>query len=171
MKEIWLPVVGYEGFYSVSNRGRVRREVDKTCGKDGNILKSTKNERYASVALCMDGKVKKISVHTLVAAAFLGPCPAGMNVNHKDGKRRRNIDSNLEYGTQRHNVNEAYRLGLRDCRGTGNGQAKLTNRRVRAIRNSYTGLRGEQVALARKWGVSTTTIRGILTGRVWAHVQ
>ena len=171
MKEIWLPVVGYEGFYSVSNRGRVRRDLDRTSGKAGNILKSTKRDRYSAVMLSMNGKTRNINVHILVARAFLGPCPSGMNINHKDGKRHRNIESNLEYGTQRHNVKEAFRLGLRDCRGIGNGQAKLTNRRVRAIRKSYTGQRGEQTAIARKWGVSSATIRDILAGRTWAHIS
>ena len=170
MKERWLPVAGYEGVYSVSDRGRVRREVSRTYGKAGKILKPTANDTYPCVDLCKDGVRRKRQVHQIVAEAFLGPCPPGMNVNHKNARKHDPRLSNLEYGTQQHNVKEAYRLKRRDCRGAKNGKAILTTRRVRAIRKAYTGARGEQSALARKYGVSPTTIRGIVSGRDWSHV-
>lgn len=93
--EEWRPVAGFEGLYQVSNQARVQR-VGKAAVKGqgqgggariGRILKQhTINGGYGVVQLWRDGSPKTCLVHVLVAAAFLGPAPAGHEVNHK--KRR-----------------------------------------------------------------------------------
>jgi hypothetical protein len=45
-------------------------------------------------------KGEKYFVHDLVASAFLGPCPAGFKVRHKDGNGFNNKLENLEYVLQ-----------------------------------------------------------------------
>lgn len=64
-EEIWLPVVGYEGFYEVSNLGRVKsvdrivwNKANKSSSKiKGTLLKpDTKSKLYAQVHLCVNGK-------------------------------------------------------------------------------------------------------------------
>ena len=52
-------------------------------------------------------------LHVLVAEAFLGPCPKGKEANHRDGDRKNNAASNLEFVTHSQNVRHALRLGLR----------------------------------------------------------
>lgn len=51
------------------------------------------------------------SIHSMVAEAFIGPCPSGQEVRHKNGKRDDPRASNLEYGTRSDNVRDAIKHG------------------------------------------------------------
>lgn len=101
-EEIWRPVIGYEGWYEVSNKGQVRRVTKPLRASCGG------NAGYSSVTLSVHGVVKRVAVHRLVAAAFLGPCPPGHQVNHKDTNRRNPHLENLEYNTPSENILHAY---------------------------------------------------------------
>ena len=79
VQETWLPIVGWETVYQISNFGRVMR-IKKGIrgGKIGFILKWTMPARGYPVVRLRDGERGVLSlVHRLVAAAFLGPCPEG----------------------------------------------------------------------------------------------
>ena len=100
IKEIWKPVVGYEGLYMVSNWGRVK---SIKFGKERILKPGTNNYGYLLVMLCKDGKIKGFTVHRLVAEAFLPnphnyPC-----VNHKDENKQNNNVSNLEWCSAQYN--------------------------------------------------------------------
>lgn len=120
-EEQWLPVVGYEGFYEVSNTGKVR-SVDRVVvgGRGICTRKAESKEKRLYVAkigypvanLYKDNKFKQIPVHRLVAWAFL-PNPHGYRyINHMDGNKLNNNLDNLEWCTQSHNVRHAFRTGL-----------------------------------------------------------
>ena len=119
MQEIWKDIKDYEGSYQVSNLGRVRsltRKVKTFNGfrtTKGKLLKLLKtNRNYFRVDLKRNQKDKYISIHRLVAEAFL-PNPNNYPViNHIDGDTSNNRVDNLEWCTQSHNVKEAYRIGL-----------------------------------------------------------
>ena len=93
MREIWKQIKGFEGLYSVSNYGNVRR--DKTHNKTGTgnyareeHIKSQKinNKGYFLVDLYKDNKRHQFLVHRLVAIAFLDN-PNNYNVvNHTKTK-------------------------------------------------------------------------------------
>ena len=111
MTEIWKPVVGYEGYYEVSNLGRVR-SIDKyvntkCCSKrfrNGRILKGIKHNEYMWVSLSKDNVKSKKRVHRLVAEAFL-PNPQNLPyINHKDENKTNNISVNLEWCTPAYNT-------------------------------------------------------------------
>ena len=105
MPELWQPIEGYEGFYEVSDHGRVRRlPKDK-------LLKPWYNTRgYRQVSLCKNGVVKRQRVCRLVAIAFVSG-DSRLVVNHKDSNRANDVATNLEWVTQGENVTHAYRGG------------------------------------------------------------
>lgn len=111
--EIWKPVKGYEGFYEVSNFGKIKSVAvfSHTAGKVvmrkiPMVLKpETTHDGYKRVLLSLFGKKKKYSVHRIVAAAFI-PNPNNYPVvNHKDEDTANNKADNLEWCTAKYNSN------------------------------------------------------------------
>lgn len=99
----WRPIPGFP-IYEASSDGRVRHARTKR------VLKDWLNfDGYRRVGLFRDGKNFVRGIHGFVAAAFLGPCPDGYQVNHKDGVPSNNNVSNLEYLTPRENTHDAMR--------------------------------------------------------------
>jgi hypothetical protein len=167
MTEEWRAIDGYPD-YQVSNEGRVRRTTLRTCGRIGHILRPGLRSGYPSVDFCCRGKRRSHLVHHLVAAAFLGPCPDGHEVNHVNGDKTQNQAANLEYTTRSSNQLHAYRMGLQDARGEKNGHAKLTRELVIEIRAfAAQPNRPSYPHIAKMFNVSESNIRAIVTGRTW----
>lgn len=104
--EEWLPVVGYEGLYEVSNLGKVKSIRDRYGNYREKILKFGKKPKgYLVVNLCKEGKYKTCYVHRLVATAFIPNPNCYRCVNHKDENPSNNIVSNLEWCTHQYNLN------------------------------------------------------------------
>lgn len=103
MIEEWRPVVGYDGYYEVSNLGRVR-SVGKLDGagkfRKGRIRKQKISRTgYMEITLSKDTALKTKKVHRIVAEAFI-PNPQNLPfVNHKDESRTNNCVDNLEWIT------------------------------------------------------------------------
>lgn len=117
--EIWKDIVGYEGFYQVSNLGRVRslsRAALCYGGRfresKGRVLSSYSSGRYHVVSLSKFGVVKKVLVHRLVAESFMPDADFSLQVNHIDGDKSNNSLSNLEWVTASENITHALRTGL-----------------------------------------------------------
>lgn len=112
MEEIWKDVVGYKGYYQVSNLGRVR-SLDRIASNGrkikGKILSTKVNTPpyYPRVSLSVNGKMKLVQVHRLVAQAFVyNPDPEHKTqVGHKDESRTNNRADNLEWVTPKENSN------------------------------------------------------------------
>lgn len=174
--EEWRNVVGYEGIYSVSNLGRIRRDLSRTYGKAGHILKwwadpthKRASNRRPTVTLCKDNHKETWQVHMIVALAFLGPYPEGHEVNHIDGELTNTRASNFEYLTTKANHEHAARMGLK-AHGTEHHAAKLTDEDVREIRQRYARGDISQRALARAYPVNQAAVKDILLGITWTHV-
>lgn len=111
MNEIWKDVVGYEGYYQISNLGRVK-SVERYCRNKlvglqlvkEKIRKTTSTTAgYEYVVLAKKGKNKTCLIHRLVAEAFL-PNPNNLKcVNHKDENPHNNNVDNLEWCTYAYN--------------------------------------------------------------------
>lgn len=160
--EEFRDIDGFE-MYQVSNTGRV-----KSFQSDSEkILKNFKNsDGYDCVDLC--GSTKR--VHRLVAAAFIGTCPDGMQVNHKDGVKSNNHVNNLEYVTAMENIHHGHANGLYNPpKGEEHANSKLTECDVLEIRERLSD--GEtQQSIADSLGVDRSTISYIKTGKLWRHV-
>lgn len=100
MGQRWRDIKGYEGLYQVSNEGSVRSI------KRGVVKKSTiQNTGYLINSLCKNGKKKMKRTHRLVAEAFI-PNPYNLSqVNHKDENKTNNHVDNLEWCSQKDNLN------------------------------------------------------------------
>ncbi len=172
MVERWKPVPCYEDLYQVSDQGRIRRIAGGFGARVGRILRPCADRHgYLFVTLCRSGHRKTERIHTLVAEAFLGPCPAGLEVNHKYGIKDDNRGTELEYLTPSENVKHTYRvLGRKPVRGEAQGRAKLTDDSVREIRRLYAKGGITQHALAERHSVSGVTIQRIIRRERWVHV-
>jgi len=115
--ERWLPVVGYEGYYEVSDFGRVRRldRYTTDCGKGGasrtrfirgGLVSPNLNENgYRHLQLYRDGHKTRVKLHRIIAQAWI-PNPDNLpQVNHKDENPNNNHISNLEWCTAKYNSN------------------------------------------------------------------
>ncbi|MCH4390375.1 NUMOD4 domain-containing protein [Staphylococcus haemolyticus] len=121
MNEKWKDVVGYEGIYEVSNKGRVRTHKNKTTytkkhgvrhWKQRYLKDKTPNGRDVRVSLWKDGKHKDFLVHRLVAFAFMPVVKGKECINHIDGNPKNNNVENLEWCNHLENNRHAFETGL-----------------------------------------------------------
>lgn len=128
MDEIWKPIPGYEGYYEVSNLGRVKslgryvfRDLYKYYRKE-RIRSPYVNQGYLSITLNKDKSEKTYAVHRLVALAFIPNPDNKPAINHIDGNKQNNCVTNLEWVTSAENSSHAVRTGLinaEQCRING----------------------------------------------------
>ena len=119
--EEWRPVKGYEDQYIVSNRGRVISKGGFITRPNGLVVRyptkilkqSLAKTGYYVVGLTKDKKCNIVSVHLLVAEAFIGERKKGMVINHLDGIKTNNNSDNIELTTYSGNILHAYETGLR----------------------------------------------------------
>lgn len=184
MKDWRRPIPGYDGYLAdefggiwsafTNWRGYGTRQLKQDLGTDG----------YMRVKLMRDGKRIHKTVHVLVCQAFHGEPKLGQEVCHKDGNKLNNKSRNLKWGTRKQNADDREVHG-RTARGKNNGafthpelrpkgerngQSKLTEAQVREIRR----LHGEGMGyrrLGQMFEVQRNTIRYIIIGRTWAHVD
>lgn len=125
MSEQWLPVVGHEGKYEVSDLGRVRG-LDRLDSRGqfvrGRVLAAGVNSAgYLTVVLHADGERSSRQVHALVLAAFVSPRPPGMEGCHGNGDPMDNRLLNLRWDTRSANMQDSighgthHFAGLRQC--------------------------------------------------------
>ena len=107
MNEVWKDVVGYEGYYEVSNFGNVRSITRVKRGKQIKPLK--RKHGYLAVQLWGKGGNKRgfktFSIHRLVAESFIQNPNNYPEVNHIDEDKANNCVENLEWVTHKQNMN------------------------------------------------------------------
>jgi HNH endonuclease len=142
-------------------------------GREARALTPGDNGRGYLRVMCA-GRLQ--CVHRLVALAFLGPVPAGKEVNHKDGDKLNNRPDNLEYVTRSQNMLHANAKGLAPkLKGDRHPNAKLSNEQAEELKAEYWGISvdgrlpdGAAQRLARKYGVNSDYPRLLATRRLRA---
>jgi hypothetical protein len=145
MKEKWKKIAGFEGHYSVSDAGNVRSNKKITWNGKTNcvrkerimIAKTQKKTGYKRVNLSLRGVKKSLSVHRIVAEAFIRNSKNLPTVNHKNGIKTDNNKSNLEWSTHSEQNKHAIKLGLKKVAGENHSQHKLTDEMVKSIRMRF----------------------------------
>ena len=110
--EEWRDIRGFEGFYQVSNLGRVRSVEREVKMKDFVVTRRSfikkihkKTNGYYGLLLSKNDSSKNYSIHRLVAEAFI-PNPLNLpQVNHKNEDKSDNRAENLEWCTAKYNSN------------------------------------------------------------------
>lgn len=172
--ERWLPVPGYEGWYEVSNYGRVRKirrsvkgHANTRAGKLPHIMAPLiyrKGYIKTHFASCDGTKPeKRVFVHRLVWEAFNGPIPDGLTINHKDGDKANNHLDNLEPATHLQQSDHAASIGLTT--------RKMTPALAAEVRELYATGAWTYWQLAGKYGVSETLIAQYVKPRAWSGLH
>jgi Zn ribbon nucleic-acid-binding protein len=116
VNEQWRAVPSYEGYYEVSDQGRVRSlERRAANGRvwPGIILKGvTHPNGHRQVILSRHNVKRTYWVHALVLSAIVGPAPKGMEALHRDGDPGNNTTGNLKWGTHSENMQDQVRHGV-----------------------------------------------------------
>ena len=166
--EIWMPIIGFENYYQISNLGNLK-SLARKCGSGyigvnykynmDRIIKPNITNKYYSAILYAKGKNKPTLIHRLVLQTFNPTKRKNMQVNHKDGNRLNNHINNLEWVTPKENINHAFRTGLCDHRkGENLWNTTLTNQQVYEIKKLYHNNIHTQAELARRFDVGTCCI-------------
>lgn len=131
--ETWKDIEGYNQAYKISNKGRVL-SVSRTVRENSihgkvktkeMILSQREDQKgYMRVYLNDNGRTKFVSVHRLVAIAFIENPENKPQVNHIDGNKKNNNATNLEWCTNSENQIHAYKLGLNKQTGRS-GRKKI----------------------------------------------
>ena len=160
-KEIWKDIQGYEGIYQVSNYGRIKSLGRYYFSGMYNAIKKYQNENirkiektrdgYIMVALCKDGKIKKYLVHRLVAEHFIDNQDNLPQINHIDENKQNNYYKNLEWCSNKYNINygmrnEKARKSMTKIKGRKVNQYDLKNNFIK----QYSSINGASKQFNRK---------------------
>jgi len=174
-----VEIPGFDGFYRIGNDGCVW-----SCRKRGHIpnqrgpwkIKSDSRERVKPgyyrriIQLCKPENPKTFKVHHLVAEAFIGPRPNGMQCLHKDGNGENNNARNLSGGTQSENEKDKIEHGKSNRGNQCSGRAKLSPKDVSKIRELYKSQSYDYSHIAKMFNVSETNIRSICHRNSWRYL-
>lgn len=158
--ERWRPVIDWEGFYEVSDLGRVRHAKTKRIRTP---VPNNARGGYFGILLSAPGRKPQLRfVHRMVLDAFVGPKPDDQQARHGDRDVSNNRLENLCWGTPKENCADQRAHGTIAI-GEKNGGAKLSQAQADNIRiRLSSGEMGENLAL--EYGVSRATISRIKNG-------
>lgn len=159
--EEWRDVVGFEGFYQVSNFGNIKNTKTEL------IKKIQLNIRLNRPQICLSkfDKVTTVYPHKLVMEAFVGKRPVGMECCHADGDPWNNNLSNLRWDTRINNSQDKFKHGTQKL-GENHPMSKLTIEKVLKIRQDNRVHR----LIAFEYGVSQSVISQIKSKKSWVHI-
>lgn len=165
MTTTWLPVVGFEGLYEVSDSGRVRSIRRE--GTSGGPICHFERDGYPSVMLSANDRRKPYLVHQLVLMAFVGPRPPGAQAAHRNGDRRDNRPANLYWASPGENYADL--KAHSNHRRAMDKRLKLTPTEVEFVRANYKRIK--QTDLATMLNVHRGTIQRVHSGERYTGRQ
>jgi len=189
--ESWKTIPSLKGDYQASSLGAIRRARAGAHTYPGKIIKPfVSNAGYEMVVLTLNKSHVNRTVHSLVAEAWIGPCPSGKEINHKEGNKLDNRANKLEYLTPKENTIHAQQLIL-DRHNDRHPSSKLSLKQVkemmvalskrRALAESCDSPTETVIALrragltfkdiGRSFKVSWSTVKAMNDGKTWKRFQ
>lgn len=176
--ENWRAVVGFEGFYEVSDQGRVRSLARKiTIRKPGQapynmhfqpkVLKPLVSRGYRHIVLWNQGVRSDLTIRSLVLTAFVGPRPDGMHACHNNGDSADDRLSNLRWDWPKANNADKRAHGTHQ-QGERSPASKLTAGDVAAIREAKGA--ATQSEIGARFGIAQSQVSRIQNRREWSHL-
>lgn len=159
MNEIWKPVVGFEGLYEVSNLGNIKSLNYCRTGQK-KILKCLRHiSGYLQISLRKNNQSYKITIHKIVATAFVENPNNYTEINHKDEDKTNNSANNLEWCTHKDNCNYGSRTErtIRTRNEKGSLSAERTVRQY-TLDGKLVGEYRSQSEASRKFGIKASDI-------------
>ena len=175
--EIWKDIPGYDGFYQISDFGRVkslyRKVPHPTIGSQTireKIKAPTKNVKgYIKIALCKEGKYGYFSSHRLVGLAFI-PNPNNLPwINHKNLITFDNRVQNLEWCTESENTKHAWDNGA--CSRKIEGKCNFTKlKKEDVLKIRELAKTQSRKSIREMYNMSETGIEQIINRKTWKHI-
>lgn len=166
--ECWKWVKGYENLYKISNFGRV-----KSFHKMNERLLITYPNRlgYPVITLAKNKIHKLVTVHRLVAGAFIRNPQQKKLVNHKNGVKADNRVNNLEWCTQSENISHSYRTGLqKPLIGSQASWSKVNEKQVIQMRKKFAKGGYTYKRIGQEYGLKTVAAFQIIKRVNWKHI-
>lgn len=172
--EIWKKIPGFEN-YMASDLGRIRNSKGEIMNLTLNGART--NNLYLAVSLQLkdlslrwEKRKRTVKVHRLILMAFCGLPKEGQIGCHKNDVKIDNRLENLYWGTREDNAKDSILAGTFHFPHPGSNDnhhsAKYSNALIEQIRNEYTGKRGEQTALGKKYNISQQYLSAIFNEKV-----
>lgn len=170
-RERWRPIIGYEGYYEVSDMGNVRSikvRFFRTKKYPYLINRQLDQHGYEKVCMSIKSKRRYRFIHQLVLESF-GVQKTGDQVRHLNGIRHDNRLKNLKWGNAKQNAADRHSHG-KTAWGSRNFFAKLTEHQVMKIKKLLA--KGHpQVAIAKRFEISQSSVSLIHVNKSWKHVR
>jgi len=179
MEEIWKDIVEYEGYYQVSNLGRVKRlKGSPRTLEDKILVNKTKKTGYKFVCLSVNREFKYKHVHRLVAEAFISNPNNKLFVNHIDCDKSNNKVSNLEWVTAKENSKHAREnvvFNYNPPTGIDNTVSKQVAQKD--LKNNILYLWDNATSISKFYNIASTAINraclknSISIGFMWEYIE
>lgn len=179
INEKWKDIPGFEGWYQASNFGKIRskKRVVYYHGSDRKqnypsiiLIPGVTESGYSTITLCLFGKRHTRRVCRLIGLTFIPNPKNKPQINHKDGNKRNDAVSNLEWSSGSENQLHRYRVLKKGAPvGELNSNSKMNSKGVIKLRKMYSTGKFTQSELGLMFGVSQSTVYDIIKNNLWRH--
>ena len=180
-EEIWKDVEGFEDFYKVSSFGNVQSKDRSVITKTGKVMFFKGKKLFLSLngsgynTVCIKirslGISKSMTVHKLVATAFLTKKSTDTEINHIDGVKTNNSVENLEWCNHTHNIRHAFKTGLFTPKSAFiYPNSQLNKEQILEIRELFKTSDKKLTEIAKMYNVSREIISKLKNGRTYNNL-